>query len=52
MTSSDILKILAAANRKVGQIRNDSNYIQYANLLEKAAVVKEAEEVIDDGHTS
>lgn len=46
MDSSDILKIFAAANRKIGMLRNDKNFIDYANLLENTAAVYEANEVI------
>lgn len=45
MTQTDILRILADANRKIGDIKGQKYYSDYADILENKAVVLEAEEI-------
>lgn len=46
MNSSDLLRLFASANRKIGKQKNDENYIRYANALENEAAVSEATETL------
>ena len=52
MTNSEILNLFAQANRDAARVLKNDAYSQYADMLENAAAVKKAEEILtekDDG---
>ena len=48
MNKSDILRLFAQANRKCGKETGKSFYSKYAETLENAAAVYEANEILNE----
>jgi len=48
MTNSEILNLFAQANREASRVLKNDIYSTYADMLENAAMVKKAEEILTE----